>query len=311
MLNTVNGKGICPRGHPLSVGGSPCLPSLRDALAKADVVLAICTELGETDYDLLMAGGLPDTSTWIRIDIDPVQTRIPTPCAIGITSDAGLAVDALIEKAERPLQGATAGAARARALRKLIRAETHFHPEMMAFFDTIRSALPDVVLVGDSTRPTYYAAWQYECDAPRRYFHSVSGFGTLGYALPAALGARCADPAGPVVALIGDGGIQFTLAELSTGAQASLAVPVIVWNNNGYGEIENSMLARNVPATHARITAPDFAAAAAAHHCGYANPTSLAALHSALAAAVKTVSPTLIEVRESDFLTTPGGQWYP
>ena len=131
----------------------------------------------------------------------------------------------------------------------------------------------------------------------------------LGYALPAALGARCATDS-PVVALIGDGGVQFTLAELSTGAQAGLAVPVIVWNNNGYGEIENSMLARNVPATHARVTPPDFAAAAAAHHCGYANPASLAELHSALEAAVNAAAPTLIEVRERDFLTTPSGQWY-
>ena len=128
--------------------------------------------------------------------------------------------------------------------------------------DAITGAAPEAVLVGDSTRPTYYAAWQYECARPRSYFHSVSGFGTLGYALPAAFGAALGTER-PVLALIGDGGIQFTLPELTTGSEQSLPVPVLVWHNDGYREIENSMRAKNVPVDSTRIEAPDFAAAAA------------------------------------------------
>ncbi len=310
VLNTVNGKGVCPAGHPLSVGGSPSLPSLSQALSDADCVLAVGTELAETDYDLLMAGGAPDTRQWIRIDIDAERLLIPSPPAVAVVSDARLALAALTTAVSQ--LGVTPradGGARAQALREQVRGETHYHSEVQAFFDAIQTAAPGAVLVGDSTRPTYYAAWQWEAKHPRSYFHSVAGFGTLGYALPAAFGARLA-ASSPVIALIGDGGIQFTLPELTTGAEAKLGVPVIVWNNEGYAEIENSMTARGVAADSTRILTPDFAAAAEAHRCAYARPQDHAGLVEALKAALAAERPTLIEVRERDFLTTPSGGWY-
>jgi len=312
VLNTVNGKGVCAWGHPLAVGGSPSLPCLNQALKDADRVLAIGTELSETDYDLLMADGIPDTSGWIRVDIDPAQLLIPSPPELAITSDARLACAALSE-ALHQLPGSPpadeSGAARADGLRDAIAQETHYHDEMQAFLDTVGAVAEDLTLVGDSTRPTYYAAWQYECRRPNGYFHSVSGFGTLGYALPAALGAAAAD-SGPVVALLGDGGAQFTLPELTTGAQAGLSVPVIIWNNQGYAEIENSMAARQVPADSTHILTPDFRQAAAAHRCAYELATDLDELGRALRKALTAGVPTVIEVNESDFLTKPSGGWY-
>ena len=308
VVNTVNGKGICPREHSLAVGGSPSLPVVRAALADADAVLAIGTELGETDYDLLMAEATLDTAGWIRIDIDPFVLQQPTPSAISITSDARLAVQQLLAE----LQGktrSTAGAERADKLRNAIREETHYHAEMAEFFATLQRAAPEAVVVGDSTQPTYYAAWQYECAAPRRYFHSASGFGTLGYALPAAFGAALAVER-PVIALIGDGGIQFTMSELATGAQTQLPVAVIVWNNEGYAEIENSMRAQAVPVDSTRILTPDFESAAHAYHCDYVRPVDHASLEAAVKQAHSNTRPTIIEVRESDFLTQPSGQWY-
>ena len=114
----------------------------------------------------------------------------------------------------------------------------------------------------------------------------------------------------PVIALIGDGGVQFTLPELSTGAELKLPVPVIVWHNEGYREIENSMRAKNVPVGSTRISAPDFAAAAAAHGAHYARPGGLGELGSAVAGALAADAPTLIELREDRFLTAPSGGWY-
>ena len=311
VLNTVNGKGICPANHPLAVGGSPSLGCLRSALSDADVVLAIGTEIGETDYDLLMVGGQLATNHWIRIDIDPQQLLIPSPPALAIVANARLATDQLLAqlKPNETAAGSSTGVDTARALRAQVASEPHFHPEMAAFFATLQQAAPDAVLVGDSTRPTYYAAWQYECNAPRSYFHSASGFGTLGYALPAAFGAKMAGTR-PVICLIGDGAMQFTLTELTTGAEACLGVPVIVWNNEGYGEIENSMHAQGVAVDSTRILTPDFAASAQAHHCAYAQPENLPELAEALSAALAHPVPTLIEVRERDFLTQPSGQWY-
>ncbi len=321
VLNTVNGKGVLAIEHPLSVGGSPSQPALRNAMRDADVLLAIGTEMAETDYDLLMAEPLAEHPRLIRIDIDPAQLSIPQSPVLGLVCDAEAGARALADRLlarslgdarvfESQREGRQSpGSERAAALRSAVRAETHYHGEVQAFLDAVVAAAPDALIVGDSTRPTYYAAWQLERSRPRAYFHSASGFGTLGYALPAAFGAALAGSA-PVIALIGDGGIQFTLPELSTAAELELPVPVIVWHNQGYREIENSMLAQNVPADSTRIEAPDFPAAAAAHGARYARPESLPELGAAIRDALSAAAPTLIEVQEDAFLTTPSGGWY-
>lgn len=314
VLNTVNGKGVVPATHPLAVGGSPSLPCLRRALEDADAILAMGTEMGETDYDLLMAGPVARHPGIIRLDIDPQQLLIPMPPAVGIVSDAASGAVALCGAlaAAAPAAAGTraaSGAKRAATLRRAIRQEAHFHPEIEAVLDALRAASANAIIVGDSTRPTYYAAWMLECERPRRYFHSVTGFGTLGYALPAAFGAALGTSQ-PVIALIGDGGIQFTLPELGTATELGLGVPVILWHNSGYREIENSMLAKNVPVESTRIAAPDFAAAARAFGAAYARPDTLAALTAATEAALAAQRPTLIEVQEARFVTRPSGRWY-
>ncbi|MDH3643902.1 MAG: thiamine pyrophosphate-binding protein, partial [Gammaproteobacteria bacterium] len=85
ILNTVNGKGIVPANHPLSVGGSPALPTLQQALADSDAVLAIGTEIAETDYDLLMAGATELRESLIRLDIDAEQIGNNATPGLGIT----------------------------------------------------------------------------------------------------------------------------------------------------------------------------------------------------------------------------------
>jgi acetolactate synthase-1/2/3 large subunit len=309
VLNSVNGKGVCPYGHPQAVGGSPSLPCLRRALGAADCVLAIGTELAETDFDLLMTGAPQFPPELIRLDIDPAQLTRNAVASLPLLGDAAAGARALLAALGTGSGNGGGDGARAAALRAAVTAEPHYHTEMAAFLDTVRRAVPDAVLVGDSTRPTYYAAWQYECDHPRRYFHSVSGFGTLGYAIPAALGAALAGER-PVLALIGDGGAQFTWGELQTGAEQGLGVPVIVWRNNGYEEIANSMAGVGVDAASTRISAPDFRHAAAAHGCGHHRARDVDTLAAFLNAAISSTEPTVIEVHQQDFLSRPSGGWY-
>ena len=78
----------------------------------------------------------------------------------------------------------------------------------------------------------------YEAPQPRSYFNSSTGYGTLGYGLPAAIGAKLGAPHRPVVCLIGDGGLQFSLPELASAVEAQVPVAVVIWNNTGYGEIK-------------------------------------------------------------------------
>jgi acetolactate synthase-1/2/3 large subunit len=111
--------------------------------------------------------------------------------------------------------------------------------------------LPDAVFVGDSTQPVYTGNLTFNPERPRRWFNSSTGYGTLGYALPAAIGAWLggnleggARP--PVVCLIGDGGLQFTLPELASAVEARTPVIVLLWNNQGYEEIKKYMVNRAI-----------------------------------------------------------------
>ena len=92
------------------------------------------------------------------------------------------------------------------------------------------------------------------------------GYGTLGYGLPAAVGAALADDR-PVLALSGDGGVQFSLAELASAVEAKAPVILLLYDNQGYGEIKSAMIAQNVPPLGVDILTPDLPAIARA--CGW------------------------------------------
>ena len=307
VCNTVNAKGVMPASHSLAVGSSPSLAPVREALAAADVVLAVGTEWAETDYDMLFLGDVRRQGRLIRVDIDPQQLARNQRPALAVASDAALFMAALADRLEPVERG---GALRTAAIRDAVRQEAHYHSEMQALFTCLQTALPDLLLVGDSTLPTYYAVWQYECESPRRYFHSATGGGTLGFAIPAGLGAKLARPDLPVAVLIGDGSTQFTLTELAAGVEAGLPVAVLVWNNRGYQEIRQGMVAAEVEPVGVDIFTPDLVAAAAALGCHTARPTDLDRLADCLQQAVRQDRPTVIELRQEDFLTQPAGNWY-
>ena len=156
--------------------------------------------------------------------------------------------------------------------------------------------------MGDSTQPVYFAAAQYHAPEPRRFASSATGYGTLGYALPAAFGARLGLPDTPVIALIGDGGLQFTINELSTAVEAQLSVAVVVWNNERYEMIAQNFESAGMKPIACDIHTPDFLTIARGYGCRAVRATSLLQLEEALVASMDFAVPTLIEVREEDFL---------
>ncbi len=162
--------------------------------------------------------------------------------------------------------------------------------------DTLRGALPEASIVGDSTGAVYAGNFIVEMPAPRRWFNAATGYGTLGYGLPAALGAALANPERPVIALVGDGGLMFTLGELATARDAGVPLAVVVWNNDGYGEIRRYMDMHAVARLGVDLPAPDLATLAEAFGCHAARVDNPAALGQALTASQATTKPTLIEV---------------
>jgi acetolactate synthase I/II/III large subunit len=209
VVQTVNARGLMA-GHPLTVAASPSLGAVRALIGAADAVLAVGTELGPTDYDMYVTGGLPDLSGMIRVDICAEQLA-RHPAALTIRADAGAALAAL---AARLAPRSGDGAARAAAAQAAAWAE--LSPEMqaqVAVLAAIRDAVPGARIVGDSTQPVYAGNLWFDAARPGGWFNAATGFGALGYGPGAAIGAALGAPGVPVICLTGDGGLGFTAAE--------------------------------------------------------------------------------------------------
>ena len=300
---TINGKGILPCGHPLSLGTSLPHPSVLDELAAADVVLAVGTELGETDT--LLFNERPKVGgKLIRIDIDPAQLASNAIADIGIVADAEAALRTLNDALSTFTAADGSGRARAASLRAAI--EQHITPRQRLYqriLNRIIQGAPDTIIVGDSTQLIYSGNLTFEPLQPRSWFNATTGYGTLGYALPAALGAKLALPGRPVLAVIGDGGLQFTIAELATAVELALPVPILVWNNRGYGEIKRYMAERNIPQIGVDIYTPDLLSIARGFGCAAIRARNLEELGASVENAHRADGPTLIEVDEANALT--------
>jgi acetolactate synthase I/II/III large subunit len=93
------------------------------------------------------------------------------------------------------------------------------------------------LFVGDSTHIVYAGNLYHDHDRPGGWFNAATGYGALGYATGAAVGAALAAPGVPVMCLIGDGGLMFSPGEVLTAVEEGLDITFIVFNNRGFGEI--------------------------------------------------------------------------
>jgi thiamine pyrophosphate-dependent acetolactate synthase large subunit-like protein len=171
----------------------------------------------------------------------------------------------------------------------------------LAALRALRETLPaDGVVFSDMTQIAYLGNYAFPAERPGVWFHP-SGYGALGFALPAAIGARIAQPQRPIVALAGDFGSQFTLQEIMTAVELDLTLPLIVWNNSALGQIRDDMRAAGITPIGVVARNPDFVAIA--HACGAAGVRVPAApaLAEALRGALARPGPTLLEVNATEF----------
>ncbi len=239
VVQTINARGLM-HAHPLTVPASPSLTAVRELIAGADRILAIGTELGQTDYNMNLDGGLPDLSAMIRIDICPDQLA-RHPATLTLCADAGLTLAALLPARSRQTDGAARAATARQAARAELAAVYAPMPHQLTMVEAITRAIPAAVIVGDSTQPVYAANLYHDHDRPGGWFNAATGFGALGFAPGAAVGAALAAPGVPVVCLIGDGGLQFSPGELRTAVDEGLPITFIVWNNASFREIAEAM----------------------------------------------------------------------
>ncbi|MGZ4531913.1 MAG: 5-guanidino-2-oxopentanoate decarboxylase [Mycobacteriaceae bacterium] len=296
VVTSTNGKGTLPEDHPLALGAGAHLPAVAEWARSRDVLLAIGTDLGSSD---LWNGPWQLDGSLVRIDIDPRQIVINARPDVALVSDATLALESLLDVLGEGTAG-VASADDAAVWTSRVRAEAAaegalWRREIQAIAEVLE---PDAIVAGDSAAVCYYGLRaNLPLHRPGSFLYPT-GYGTLGYGLPAAIGAKVAAPDRQVVAVLGDGGVMFTVAELASAAAEGLAIPVIVVDNGGYGQIRTNMHRRGYSPLGVDISSPDFAALGRALGCYGVTIDNSEHLGQELAKALVSDRPTVLHVME-------------
>ena len=298
VLATNAGKGILPHSHPLSLGCSILQEASQQALAQADVVLLVGSQVAPGDHflpKLEIAGDI------IRIDIDPAQLTAVYAAAVPIQADAAAAMRALSRAlaSRKPAAQRPQGEARVREILARNAAKlTDVEKQHARVWETLRSVLPaDAIVMGDASQIVYTGCFAMPMELERCWYYSGT-YCALGVALPMAIGAKIGAPHRPVIAVAGDGGIMFTINELATAAEEKLALPVIVWNNDALKEIVDQMDKRQIPRIGVEPRSPDFVRLAESLGCHAVRAGSAEQLAQSVRSALVAERPTLIEIRQ-------------
>jgi acetolactate synthase-1/2/3 large subunit len=318
VATTWMGKGAIPEDHPLFAGqlGDQGSAAGNALTRDADVILAVgCrfTDWASCSFRQGVTYAIPPTAL-IQVDIDPQEVGKNYPVVGALIGDALAALRdldaALAERLPRPRAlGELAWHARLRQERAAW-LQMLEEPASYAGWPTtisralreIRAAAPrEAVVVTGAGLPQGQVYAEFPVYAPRTHITS-GGFSTMGFTLPAAIGARLARPDRPVLAIAGDGDFLQTIQELALLAQEEVAVTVIVLNNRGWRSIRNFQVGAYGRVHGTEFTrrgapySPDFVAVARA----FGLPGHLASdpqdLRRAVAEAIASQGPSLIEV---------------
>jgi thiamine pyrophosphate-dependent acetolactate synthase large subunit-like protein len=254
IFTTYSARGVVG-DHPLAVGLPPHLPEAGALWEAADVVVAIGSDL---DGMSTMNWRLPAPRRLIAVNVDAADATKNYRSQAVVEADAHAGATALAAALPPgPKPWVDLDAIRAAALERL-RAE---HPDELAFLDAFARAVPaGATVVADMCIPGYWLAALHAPAAPRRFQYPM-GWGTLGYAFPAALGAAAA---GPTVAVCGDGGFLFACGELATARQEGLPLTTVVVDDGGYGMLRFDQRHSGTETYGVDLATPDFVALARA-----------------------------------------------
>jgi len=230
VVTTYAGRGLLPPGHPLLVDAPPHEPEVTALLAEADLLLVVGSALeGMTTKNW----SLPRPARLVVVDVDPAAGAADHVPEVRLVADAAAACDALAVRLPQREPWADSVFRIGPAVRARVAADPRT-ADAGALLDSVDAGWADAgPLLCDMAVAGYWVGGYARVGAPRRLQYPV-GWGTLGYALPAAVGAAHADE-GPVLVVCGDGGVVMALGELATLAQERLPVTVLVVDDAGYG----------------------------------------------------------------------------
>lgn len=299
VICSTMGKGVVADDHPSSLGHAwdpwGRANPVDAILAEADLVLVIGSKLGAQETNFWQ---MPLPARMIRVDIDPSELELnyPNP-EIGIAADARSTAESLLEALRA--RGDVAprwSAEEIDEVRQQILAARH-EPLFGGYIEAMRAALPrEGIIVHDMTMMSYRMNDAFPTYAPRTYMFPAN-YGTLGFSVPAAIGAKIGRPDLPVVAVVGDGGFQFTMQEVATAIQFEVTVPIVIFNDSTYTAVDGAMknsFAGKVMATD--LVNPDYVKLADAYGIPGIRAESPEKMRQAIVAAFEQRGPTIIDV---------------
>ncbi|MCZ2815555.1 thiamine pyrophosphate-binding protein [Modestobacter sp. VKM Ac-2984] len=263
VVTTYNGRGVLRPDHPCLVPGPAHVPEIGALWDDADLVIAVGSDLdGMTTQNWAM----PQPATLLAVNVDAADANKNYPADLTLVGDATTVVGQLLAGTP-PRDGLPQLRERLAGLgdrvRALVAAEDPQAAQLLDVLDRVSApegVLPDGMLLADMCIAGYWVAAFGRVPGPRRLAFPM-GWGTLGYAFPAALGAALAGQ-GRALALVGDGGFLFACGELAAVAQEQPALTVVIVDDGGYGMLRFDQVHSGTPTRGVDLVTPDFVALA-------------------------------------------------
>ncbi|MCZ2837933.1 thiamine pyrophosphate-binding protein [Modestobacter sp. VKM Ac-2985] len=257
VVTTYNGRGVLPPDHPCLVPGPAHVPEIGALWDDADLVIAVGSDLdGMTTQNWAM----PQPPTLLAVNVDAADANKNYPADLTLVGDATAVVGQLLAGTP-PRDGLPELRERLAGLGQRVRALVAAEdPQAAQLLDVLARVAPDGLLLADMCIAGYWVAAFGRVPGPRRFAFPM-GWGTLGYAFPAALGAALAGQ-GRALALVGDGGFLFACGELAAVAQEQPPLTVVIVDDGGYGMLRFDQVHSGAPTRGVDLATPDFVALA-------------------------------------------------
>ena len=302
VVHTLMGKGAVPTENPYNLGmiGTHGFKQANEAMNKADLLIFIGARIADRAWGGVSKKSLDDVKI-IHIDIDPAEIGKNLGTHIPLVGDAKLILsemtqrinDLIIEDWVSEVQELKKSLNESKTkVRKTKAVDPEYTIRLLS-----QKLNDEAVLVADVGQNQLWAARNFE-DRAGRNFLTSGGLGTMGYALPAASGAKFAAPHRQVAAVVGDGGFQMSMYELGTISSNNLGIIILLFNNSRlgmvrelqqrrYGIISNVMLDKN----------PDFIKLCEAYGIPGIRVSNNSEIEAALDKAIESKGPFLIECK--------------
>lgn len=300
VVTSLMGKGAIPADHPYAVGAfgyrwSTDNPSV-EVMQGSDLAIVVGSGLGVRTSG---EGSMPLPSKLIHIDIDPAEHGKRYQPNVSIVADAASALTGLLDavrSGKRP-KGRWSEQQVAIIRDRLLEPSDARVAGYVPYLDALREGMDrDAILCNDMTMMAYEGVRYFPVYEPRSYTFP-RGFGTLGSALPTAIGAKVGCPEKQVVAMVGDGGFQFTMEELGTAVHHRIPVTTVIFNDSTHTAVKAAQK-RTYPGRYVAVDLvnPDYVKLADAYGIQGIRAESPEALTDALASAKSSTMPVIIDV---------------